>query len=114
MSEPLGLRKGGRGGAHVLKKPQRRAVEALSLVEDGVGHSSEREVVADVEWYGSTTLQPGDQEKCIDCRSSMSLRAMAVGTLRAHVRGALSRKPRALYTRHEVLAYKTTTAQYPV
>jgi hypothetical protein len=32
----------------------------------------------------------------------------------AHVRGAPSRKPRALYTRHEVLAYKPTTAQYPV
>jgi hypothetical protein len=56
---------------------------------------------------------PGATRKIIDCRFPMSLRgAMAVGT--PCTRGAPSRKPRALYTRHEVLAYKPTTAQYPV
>jgi hypothetical protein len=37
---------------------------------------------------------------------------MAVGTL--HMWGPVSEAPRPLYTRHEVLAYKPTTAQYPV
>jgi hypothetical protein len=37
---------------------------------------------------------------------------MYVGT--PCTRGAPSRNPHALYTRHEVLAYKPTTAQYPV
>jgi hypothetical protein len=67
---------------------------------------------------GPTPAPAGTQEKSIDCRfssrdSRLSCRgAMAVGT--PCTRGAPSRKPRALYTRHAVLAYKPTTAQYPV